>query len=64
MLGKWHRWWAWYPVQLQNDNWVWLGWVEYEQFMIGQRTGAFGSGPSVITHYRMPDDAACFKGNT
>ncbi len=56
------RWFAWYPVRLQiNNRRAWLCWVEYEQFMIGQRTGAFGSGPSVITHYRMPDDADCYR---
>ena len=61
-MNPWKRWWAWYPVHLQiNNRIVWWCWVEYEQIWIGQRTGAFGSGPRLITHYRMPDDADCFK---
>ena len=62
VLVEWKRWFAWRPVRLQiNDRRVWLCFVEYEQIRIGQFTGAFGSGPRTITHYRMPDDADCFK---
>jgi hypothetical protein len=58
---KWTRWFAWYPVELQNGSSAWLRSVEYEQIMIGQRIGAFGSGPSIVTHYRLPDDAPEFR---
>ncbi len=61
-MTQWKRWWAWYPVRLQIDgSRVCRCWVEYEQVSVGQYTGAFGSGPRTITHYRMPDDADCFK---
>jgi hypothetical protein len=59
-MTHWKRWFAWYPVALQNGGYAWLCPVEYEQVNIGQRTGAFGSGPRTITHYRMPDDAPEF----
>lgn len=53
-MTKWKRWWAWYPVRLQIDQrCVWWRWVEYEQIREGRPTGAFGSGPVTITHYRM-----------
>lgn len=61
-MTHWKRWWAWRPVRLQiDDRRVWLCWVEFEQIWIGQRTGAFGSGPVTITHYRLPDDAPEFR---
>lgn len=54
-MKQWKRWFAWYPVRLQNTNRVvWLCGVEYEQISEGRPTGAFGSGPVTITHYRMP----------
>lgn len=37
-LGKWHAWFAWYPVQLQReqhsktDTWVWLERVERREW--------------------------------
>lgn len=62
MTRQWNRWFAWRPVRLQiNDRVVWLCFVEYEQIREGRPTGAFGSGPVTITHYRIPDDADCFK---
>lgn len=49
----WKRWFAWYWVQLQDtDEWVWLRTVEFEQVRLGRPTGAFGSGPQTVTHYR------------
>lgn len=62
MSNGWKRWWAWRPVRLQiNDRRVWLRTVEYEQIREGRPTGAFGSGPVTITHYRLPDDAPEFR---
>ncbi len=61
-MKQWKRWFAWYPVRLQIDgSRAWLCTVEYERVSVGQYTGAYGSGPRTITHYRMPDDADCFK---
>lgn len=25
---RWRPWFAWRPVQLQDDSWAWLGWIE------------------------------------
>jgi hypothetical protein len=25
---QWRLWYAWYPVRLMNETWVWLEWVE------------------------------------
>jgi hypothetical protein len=27
-MTEWHRWFAWYPVQLENSRWVWLTTIE------------------------------------
>jgi hypothetical protein len=53
-MSEWTRWFAWRPVHLQiNGRVVWWRWVEYEQIREGRPTGAFGSGPRTITHYRL-----------
>ena len=61
ILIKWKRWFAWRPVHLQMGGIAWLCDVEYEKIQGGSLTGAFGGGPWTVTHYRMPDDADCFK---
>lgn len=60
-MKNWTRWFAWYSVELQNGCKVCWRWVEYEQRTVGHSTGAYGSGPEVITHYRLPDDAPEFR---
>ncbi len=38
MIGKWEKWFAWYPVVTQEDEWAWLQTVnrklitEYNEF--------------------------------
>ena len=27
-VNEWHTWFAWYPVKLEDGDWVWLGRVE------------------------------------
>ncbi len=60
VLVEWKRWFAWRPVRLQiDDSCVWLCDVEYEQIHIPVCSAMRASG--TVTHYRMPDDADCFK---
>ena len=61
MVAKWTRWFAWYPVKLQNGECYWLREVEYEQYRTQPITGAFAGGSRIITHYRLPDDAPEFR---
>jgi hypothetical protein len=62
-MTSWTRWFAWYPVRLQiEEKYAWLCYVEYEQVSVGSYTGALGSGPTTVTHYRMPDDSGVFRG--
>lgn len=58
---NWKRWFAWYPVELQNGGSAWLRSVEYEQYVSYPIGGAYSGGPTVITHYRLPDDAPEFR---
>ena len=59
-MNGWKPWFAWYPVELQDGQWIWGRTVEYQQIRMGRSSGAFGSGPTTITHYRLPDDAPEF----
>ena len=53
VLVAWKKWFAWYPVRLQiGDRVAWLCVVEYEQIRMGRPSGAYGSGPRTVTHYR------------
>ena len=63
VLVEWKRWFAWRPVRLQHSaRRAWLCFVEYEQIQIPIYTAFGGRGISgTVTHYRMPDDAACFR---
>ncbi len=29
--GHWRRWFAWYPVQIEDD-WVWFEWIERREY--------------------------------
>jgi hypothetical protein len=44
-LRKWHRWYAWHPVTLDDGRWAWLCWVE--------RAADYG-GYGVSWNYRLP----------
>lgn len=62
MNDNWKPWFAWYPVELQYPRKiVWLRCVEYEEFRLGELTGAAHSGPVTIIHYRLPDSAPEFR---
>ncbi len=48
-MDGWHLWFAWYPVVLDDDNTVWLEWIE-------RRLGGWVEGPFGFEqwHYRIP----------
>ena len=58
-MNGWTRWFAWYPVKLQFNGYVWLRWVEYKHVSVGGI--ATMNYYSIVIHYRLPDDAPEFR---
>jgi hypothetical protein len=54
-IGPWRRWFAWFPVQTYDDEWVWLITVERQRRM----SNILLDGPTIRWwDYRRADDTA------
>lgn len=48
-LEKWHRWFAWRPVQLQDGRVAWLCWLNRRL----EWSGSY-DGPYLVRQYKLP----------
>lgn len=51
-VSTWTRWFAWHPVKLQFAGYVWLRFVEYEEFKFATAPLMLG-GVTTVRHYRL-----------
>lgn len=29
----WKNWFAWYPIEIKDDEWIWLQWIQWREYI-------------------------------